>query len=334
MGVLIVDSIGDLVLVLNSVPNRNVILFYELSSLGPVHSLRCRSQRLDDASQPLSYRRSQLHRCLLHIDLPGPIQGVRHVDADSGQLRELRSPRQSKPGAMDDQPPLPVHVEALVLDIALQSSIAFPLRGRDLPVVRKGERLHQNVLICDSNPFFGARNRRRMPGMEWIKGLQGPVVHLYAHTTASRFTGEVAVEHQLQVGPGLIHLSHKVGHIPTGISVVRPETELFPDNERPARTEMFSPRDGCQVVGYLDLPPARLGNVVEIPPGTRGRSICSGHDREYPALGEGGHLQAEAEAAKIGLRPLLQRAAAPQSHCLQEFVLGQPHLTGQNQELL
>ena len=169
--------------------------------------------------------------------------------------------------------------------------------------------------------------------MEWIKGLQGPVVHLYAHTTASRLTGEVTVEHQLQVGPGLIHLSHKVGHIPTGISVVRPETELFPDNERPARTEMFSPGDGCQVVRYLDLPLPRLGNVVEIPPGTRGCPICSAHDREHPALGEGGCLQAEAEAAKIGLRPLLQRAAAPQPHCLQEFVLGQPHSVIQNANL-
>ena len=95
---------------------------------------------------------------------------------------------------MNDQPPLPVDVEALVSEIALRSCIAFPFRGRDLAVVRKGEGLHQNVLICDSNQFFGACDRRRMSGMEWIKGFQGPIVHLNADPAASRFTGEESVE--------------------------------------------------------------------------------------------------------------------------------------------
>ena len=112
---------------------------------------------------------------------------------------------------MNDQPPLPVDVEALVSEIALRSCVAIPFRGRDLAVVRKGEGLHQNVLIVDSNQFFGTCDRRRMSGMKWIKGFQGQMVHLEADPAAPGFTGEESMEYQLQVGPGLVQLPHKVG---------------------------------------------------------------------------------------------------------------------------
>ena len=68
------------------------------------------------------------------------------------------------------------------------------------------------------------------------------------------------------------------------LSVPRPN--LLPDHERSTRTEVFRPRDGCQVVKELDLPPARLGNVIQVPPSTGGRSIGPGHNREHTTLGE------------------------------------------------
>ena len=132
---------------------------------------------------------------------------------------------------MDDEPSLPVHVEALVPEIPLWSAVAFPLRGGDLAVVRKGEGLHEHILMRHSYPLLGAGDRRRMPEMEGVEWLQGPVVKQDADPRLSGFAPEESVKDQLEVGTSLVKLAHEVIHVQTGWLIARLSVELLPYNQ-------------------------------------------------------------------------------------------------------
>src|SRR5690348_17291532 len=74
----------------------------------------------------------------------------------------------------------------------------------------------------------------------------------------------------------------------------------------------------------LNLPAVGLRNEVQIPRRANSHSFLSGNDRQSFCLGEARTLETETKTAEIMAGPVRERAAAPGSHCLDEFGLGHP----------
>ena len=119
-------------------------------------------------------------------------------------------------------------------------------------MVRKGERLHEHVLMGNSYPFCGTGDRGRMNGMKRVEGCQKAVVQLDADPPTPGFAGEESVKDQLKMGSCLIHLAHELVSILTGAFVWCSEAEFLPDDQRTAVAELIRPWDGCQIVRHLD----------------------------------------------------------------------------------
>src|SRR4051794_10796215 len=95
----------------------------------------------------------RLCRSFLDVNLPVRIKAVRHVDPYAAEFGKFGLPGEAEPGSVNDQPALPVNVEALVFHIPGASGVMLPFFRCDFFMVWKREGLNGNDVSSNADIF-------------------------------------------------------------------------------------------------------------------------------------------------------------------------------------
>ena len=200
----------------------------------------------------------------LDVNLPGRVEGVRHVDPHPSKLGQLHLSGQPEPCAVDDQPLLPVHVEPLILQVAFRTGIPLPVRRADLAVMGKREGPNDHIRALDAYSLLGPRDRRQVGGVKWVEGLKWTFVQKDPDLLQAWLSREESVEHEFKVGSSLIKPTDEVALGPRCLlssATSFSQTTSVPDCPSSSAHGM-----AAVTLRELNQPLIGLGDVVQIPP--------------------------------------------------------------------